>query len=149
MAKTGGDVLVDVLPVKSGTRSERTIKGYTDTQAVGHRSGMPAREELQQAADVLNAGEKIAILAGQGALEAGDELEAIAEKLGAPDYQGLVGQSLCPRRLALHHRRYRTAGYRAVPGGHGVPRYSATRGHLVSVHRNPRPGTRDFRSCFN
>lgn len=96
MAKTGGDVLVDVLPVKSGTRSERTIKGYTDTEAVGHRSGMPAREELQQAADVLNAGEKIAILAGQGALEAGDELEAIAEKLGAPIIKALLGKACVP-----------------------------------------------------
>ena len=84
------------MPAKSGTRSERNVKGHADTQALGHRSGMPSADDLQRAADILNKGEKIVILAGQGALGAGDELEAIAEKLGAPIIKALLGKACVP-----------------------------------------------------
>jgi hypothetical protein len=42
---------------------------------------MPYPDDLQQAADVLNAGKKVAILVGAGALQATDEVIAVAEKL--------------------------------------------------------------------
>src|SRR5204862_4324769 len=42
---------------------------------------------------VLNAGKKIAILAGQGALNAGRELEQVAEILGAPIIKALLGKA--------------------------------------------------------
>src|SRR5207247_5455438 len=45
---------------------------------------IPRQSDLQRAADILNEGRKVAILAGQGALHAGDELEEAAEVLGAP-----------------------------------------------------------------
>jgi pyruvate dehydrogenase (quinone)/pyruvate oxidase len=54
---------------------------------------LPADDELGRAAEVLNAGKKVAILAGQGALDAGDELEAVAEALGAPIVKALLGKS--------------------------------------------------------
>lgn len=38
---------------------------------------------LQAAADVLNRGQRVAILAGAGALHAGDELMAVTDRLGA------------------------------------------------------------------
>ncbi|KAF3883791.1 MULTISPECIES: thiamine pyrophosphate-dependent enzyme [Nostocales] len=57
---------------------------------------LPSNEDLQRAADVLNAGKKIAILAGRGALEATDELEQIAEKLGAPIIKALLGKAAVP-----------------------------------------------------
>ena len=57
---------------------------------------MPSADDLQRAADILNKGEKIVILAGQGALGAGDELEAIAEKLGAPIIKALLGKACVP-----------------------------------------------------
>jgi pyruvate dehydrogenase (quinone) len=84
------------MPAKSGTRSERNVKGHSDTQALGHRSGMPSADDLQRAAAILNQGEKIVILAGQGALGAGDELEAIAEKIGAPIIKALLGKACVP-----------------------------------------------------
>ena len=80
------------MPVKSKMRSERNVKGYSDTQAFAHRAGLPSIEEVRMAAAVLNQGEKVAILAGQGALGAGEELEAIAEKLGAPIVKALLGK---------------------------------------------------------
>jgi pyruvate dehydrogenase (quinone)/pyruvate oxidase len=45
---------------------------------------------------VLNAGQKIAILAGQGALRATDELELLAEKLQAPIVKALLGKGAVP-----------------------------------------------------
>ena len=45
---------------------------------------------------MLNAGKKIAILAGRGALGAGDELEQLAEVLGAPIVKALLGKAAVP-----------------------------------------------------
>jgi pyruvate dehydrogenase (quinone)/pyruvate oxidase len=57
---------------------------------------VPRQEDLQRAAEILNAGKKVAILAGQGALEAGDELEQVAETLGAPIIKALLGKAAVP-----------------------------------------------------
>jgi len=44
---------------------------------------IPPQEELRKAADILNAGDKVAMLVGQGAQAAADEVMQIAELLGA------------------------------------------------------------------
>jgi pyruvate dehydrogenase (quinone) len=49
---------------------------------------------LQQAADVLNAGKKVAILVGAGALKATDEVIAVADKLGAGVAKALLGKAV-------------------------------------------------------
>jgi pyruvate dehydrogenase (quinone) len=53
----------------------------------------PSAEDLQTAAEILKKGKKIAILAGRGALDAGDELEQMAELLGAPIVKALLGKA--------------------------------------------------------
>ncbi len=58
--------------------------------------GRPSAEDLQQLADVLNAGQKVAILAGAGALHAREELLAVAETLGAPIIKTLSGKATVP-----------------------------------------------------
>jgi pyruvate dehydrogenase (quinone) len=60
---------------------------------------MPAEEELRAAAEVLNAGSKVAILAGAGALHATDELIAVAETLGAGIAKALLGKFAVPDDL--------------------------------------------------
>src|SRR5436309_4588668 len=57
---------------------------------------IPRQSDLQRAADILNEGRKVAILAGQGALHAGDELEEAAEVLGAPIIKALLGKACVP-----------------------------------------------------
>jgi pyruvate dehydrogenase (quinone) len=52
--------------------------------------------DLGRAADILNSGKKIAILAGRGALNATSELEQIAEVLGAPIVKALLGRGAVP-----------------------------------------------------
>ena len=44
----------------------------------------------------MNSGERIVILVGQGALDAGDEVIAVAEKLGAPVVKALLGKAVIP-----------------------------------------------------
>jgi pyruvate dehydrogenase (quinone) len=57
---------------------------------------VPNSSNLQRAADILNAGKKVAILAGHGALLAGDELEQVAGLLGAPIVKALLGKGCVP-----------------------------------------------------
>src|SRR4051794_30866356 len=57
---------------------------------------LPGAEVIQAAAEVLNAGTRVAILAGRGCLEARDELLAIAEVLGAPVAKALLGKAVIP-----------------------------------------------------
>src|SRR3954447_15119020 len=77
------------------TASKRNIKGHV---SYVHSDGghFPNDSDLRRAADVLNAGKKIAILAGQGALHATDALEQAAEKLGAPIVKALLGKAAVP-----------------------------------------------------
>ncbi|HEY2505323.1 MAG TPA: thiamine pyrophosphate-binding protein [Streptosporangiaceae bacterium] len=59
-------------------------------------SGRPADADIQRLADLLNAGDKIAILAGAGARHARQELLAVAEALGAPIVKTLSGKGVVP-----------------------------------------------------
>ncbi|MFD1139518.1 thiamine pyrophosphate-dependent enzyme [Larkinella insperata] len=56
----------------------------------------PVTDELDAAAALLNAGKKVMILAGRGALNARTEVEQVAEKLGAPVTKALLGKALLP-----------------------------------------------------
>jgi pyruvate dehydrogenase (quinone) len=60
---------------------------------------VPYQEDLQAAADVLNAGKKVAILVGAGALGAADEVIAIANRLGAGVAKALLGKAVLPDEL--------------------------------------------------
>jgi len=53
---------------------------------------LPHDEDLRAAADVLNAGRKVALLVGQGARSAGDEVLAVADRLGAGVATSLLGK---------------------------------------------------------
>lgn len=57
---------------------------------------IPDDEQIGRAATVLNAGRKIAILAGRGALDARNEVLAVAERLGAPVIKPLLGKGVIP-----------------------------------------------------
>jgi len=60
---------------------------------------LPASEDLRRAAEVLNAGKKVAMLVGAGALQATDEVIAVAEKLGAGVAKALLGKAAAPDHL--------------------------------------------------
>jgi pyruvate dehydrogenase (quinone) len=88
--------LQDMKAVETPPREHGTVHsgiGYT-----GHAVA-PRHEDLQRAAAVLNAGKKVAILAGAGALHATDQLIAIADKLGAGIAKALLGKAAVPDTL--------------------------------------------------
>jgi pyruvate dehydrogenase (quinone) len=60
---------------------------------------IPTDADLRRAADVLNAGKKVAILVGAGALTATDEVIEIADILGAGVSKALLGKAVIPDDL--------------------------------------------------
>jgi pyruvate dehydrogenase (quinone) len=60
---------------------------------------VPHDEDLSRAAEVLNAGERVAMLVGQGALGASQEVAAVAELLGAGVAKALLGKAVLPDDL--------------------------------------------------
>ena len=57
---------------------------------------IPQDYDLEAAASLLNAGKKTVILAGQGALKAGEEVELCADRLAAPVVKPLLGKAAIP-----------------------------------------------------
>ena len=60
---------------------------------------LPTPPQLQQAAEVLNAGQKVAMLVGAGVLEATDAVIAVADRLGAGVAKALLGKAALPDDL--------------------------------------------------
>lgn len=82
---------VPVPPREHGT--VRTGIGVTSHAAV------PPSTALANAADILNRGERVAMLVGAGALSAGNEVRAVAERLGAGVAKALLGKAVLPDAL--------------------------------------------------
>jgi pyruvate dehydrogenase (quinone) len=76
-------------------RSPRNPVNHTST-VPAHPEHVPSEVDIEHAADILNRGKRIAILAGQGAMNATDELEKTAETLGAPIVKALLGKAVVP-----------------------------------------------------
>jgi pyruvate dehydrogenase (quinone) len=60
---------------------------------------VPRDEDVQRAAEILNAGERVAMLIGQGAAGAADEVIETAERLGAGVAKALLGKAVLPDDL--------------------------------------------------
>jgi pyruvate dehydrogenase (quinone) len=60
---------------------------------------VPTDADLDRAAEVLNAGKKVAMLVGQGALHAADEVTQVADLLGAGVAKALLGKAALPDDL--------------------------------------------------
>ena len=60
---------------------------------------IPAESELDTAAEVLNAGEKVAVLVGQGARDAAAEVQQLAEITGAGVAKALLGKDVLSDEL--------------------------------------------------
>jgi pyruvate dehydrogenase (quinone) len=81
--------------IKERQRSKRNIAHHT-SDVYARSARLPHHADLEKAAEILNAGKKVAILAGRGALNATDELEKAAEILGAPIVKALLGKAAVP-----------------------------------------------------
>ncbi len=87
---------VQELEYESPPNKHNTIHsgiGYTRPKMV------PYEADLQRAAEVLNAGKKVAMLVGAGAFGATDEVIAVADRLGAGCATALLGKMVLPSDL--------------------------------------------------
>src|SRR5204863_7342507 len=82
---------VEAPPRKHGTIHSGI--GYASPRIV------PKDADLRRAADVLNAGQKVAMLVGAGALQATDEVIEVADILGAGVAKALLGKAVIPDEL--------------------------------------------------
>ncbi len=57
---------------------------------------IPPRAALEEAAQIINSGAKVAILAGRGCLGCRDEILQLAEKVGGPIIKPLLGKAVVP-----------------------------------------------------
>src|SRR4051794_12720133 len=67
--------------------------GYSEPRVI------PQEADLAKAAEILNSGQKVAMLVGQGALGAAEEVKETAELLGAGVAKALLGRAVLPDDL--------------------------------------------------
>ena len=80
---------------------EKKLEGkYSKHKVPGHTSDAyvdmgitPTSELIQKAADIINSGDKVVILIGQGGLNATDNVTALSEKVHAPIVKALLGKA--------------------------------------------------------
>lgn len=84
------DMPDEIGPVHGGSRS---ASGYSEPRI------LPAETDLERAAEVINAGKRVAILAGAGCLGASEALKAVAEKTQAGVAKAMLGKAVLPDDL--------------------------------------------------
>src|ERR687895_297560 len=88
---------IDVQEKKlQGKYSKHKVPGHTSDTFVAAGGALPDRYLLKRAADIINLGNRIVILIGQGALNASQEVISVAEKIGAPVVKALLGKAVIP-----------------------------------------------------
>ncbi|MGE3513042.1 MAG: thiamine pyrophosphate-requiring protein [Vicinamibacterales bacterium] len=88
--------LQDIAAAKTPPRQHGTVHsglGFSRPLIV------PRRHDLDRAAEILNAGQRVAMLVGAGALGAGDEVIKVADLLGAGVAKALLGKAVLPDDL--------------------------------------------------
>jgi len=78
-----------------GQRSKANIASHSG-DLYSDALPLPPHQILRRAAEILNAGSRVAILAGRGCLPARKEILAMAEKLAAPIVKPLLGKAVVP-----------------------------------------------------
>ncbi len=97
---------VVILPadIQDMDMAEPTVEHWVSRTGVGHASTdlTPPDAELRRAAEVLNAGSKVAMMVGEGARGATDEVLAVADRLGAGVITALLGKDVVPGDVPYH-----------------------------------------------
>jgi pyruvate dehydrogenase (quinone)/pyruvate oxidase len=86
---------IQVQEVGDDARFKRNVPGHTGVMSLAP-TPVPPRAHLEQAAGLLRGRVKPAILIGAGTRGAGDEVEELAELLGAPIVKALLGKDAVP-----------------------------------------------------
>jgi pyruvate dehydrogenase (quinone) len=92
----------------TGDRSIKNVEGHAAVTEQAQRR-LPPREQLERAARALAGRSRPVLLIGAGARGAGDEVEQVAERLGAPIVKAMLGKDAVP-----DDSPYCTGGYALV-----------------------------------
>jgi pyruvate dehydrogenase (quinone)/pyruvate decarboxylase len=84
---------VQMMKRSADKRSMRNPGARTSSSWTAPLSAAPG-DQIRAAAEILNSGRRVAILAGQGALHARDEVTRLADALGAPVAKSLLGKAV-------------------------------------------------------
>ncbi|HKO27635.1 MAG TPA: thiamine pyrophosphate-dependent enzyme [Solirubrobacteraceae bacterium] len=79
----------------TGDRSIKNVEGHSAVAALDGRR-IPPRDRIEEAARLLSGASKPLIFIGAGARGAGEVLERVAEKLGAPIVKAMLGKDAVP-----------------------------------------------------
>ena len=79
-----------------GKYSKHKVPGHTSDRLISFQVIPADKKTMEEAAEILNTGKKVVILVGQGALDAGNEVISVAEKLNAPIAKALLGKAAIP-----------------------------------------------------
>src|SRR5438067_7378964 len=97
---------VTCIVVPNDVASEKAVEAPPHEHGTVHSGigysrpkGVPEDGDLERAAAVLNESDKVAILIGQGAADAADEVVQVAETLGAGVAKALLGKTVLPDDL--------------------------------------------------
>ena len=108
---------VVILPadVQNLPMEKPALEHWVSRTGIGHGSNAvtPPEDELRRAAEVLNSGTKVAMMVGQGARGATDEVIAVAEKLGAGIATALLGKDVVPGDVPYHTQQLGLLGSKA------------------------------------
>jgi pyruvate dehydrogenase (quinone) len=86
---------IQELEIKAEHRSGGNVSKHSgDLFAAAYP--VPPKEMLERAADLINDGSKVAILAGRGCLAARDEVLELADRVGGPIIKPLLGKAVVP-----------------------------------------------------
>lgn len=95
-----------VLIVPSDVQERPALEHAPDAHGYFHTSTVPstpaaapAEADLRRAAEVLNSGERVALLVGAGALGCSELVEQVADRLGAGAAKALLGKTVLDDRL--------------------------------------------------
>lgn len=87
---------IDVQEKKlEGNYSKHKVPGHTSDTFTNINLASD-KQSIQKAADVINSGNRIVILAGQGAMNAGEQIILLSEKIRAPIIKALLGKAIVP-----------------------------------------------------
>ena len=80
--------------ILKGKYSKHKVPGHTSDRLINFEVMTSDKKILEEAAGILNLGKKVVLLVGQGALNARNEIIAVAEKLNAPIVKALLGKAV-------------------------------------------------------
>jgi pyruvate dehydrogenase (quinone) len=89
----------DVQELDAVTEPPRKHGTVHSSIGVCHPYVVPQEDDIRRAAEILNAGSRVAMLIGAGALNAGDEVVEVADVLGAGVAKALLGKAAIPDDL--------------------------------------------------